>query len=80
MKAKIEVVLKDGVFDPQGKVLVNALHHLEYKDVLSVRAGKLFYIELDGNDASKAQARLAEMADQLFANPVIENFKIEIVK
>ncbi len=80
MKAKIEVILKDGVFDPQGKVLVNALHHLDYQNVQAVRAGKLFYVDLDESNPQKAEKQLAEMADQMFANPVIENFKIEIVK
>ncbi len=80
MKAKIEVMLKEGVFDPQGKVLVNALHHLEYNSVSGVRAGKLFYIELDESDSARAEKKLAEMADQLFANPVIENFEITLLK
>ena len=79
MKAKIEVMLKDGVFDPQGKVLVNALHHLEYDDVSKVRAGKLFYVEIDEKDPGKAKEKLAKMADELFANPVIEDFKIELI-
>ena len=79
MKAKIEVMLKNGVFDPQGKVLVNALHHLDYEDVTNVRVGKLFYVELDENDTEQAKKRLEKMADELFANPVIENFNIEIL-
>jgi phosphoribosylformylglycinamidine synthase subunit PurS len=79
MKAKIEVMLKKGVFDPQGKVLVNALHHLEYNDVSGVKVGKLFFVEINENDKNVAKKRLAEMADQLFANPIIENFEIELV-
>jgi phosphoribosylformylglycinamidine synthase len=78
MKAKIEVMLKPGVFDPQGKVLMNALHHLDYASVKDVRAAKLFYIEIDEATPDAAKKKLDEMADELFANPVIENYHIEI--
>ncbi|OHD55964.1 MAG: hypothetical protein A2Y33_10925 [Spirochaetes bacterium GWF1_51_8] len=79
MKAKIEVMLKPGVFDPQGKVIMNALHHLDYHTVTDVRAAKLFYVELDEKDPAAAKKLLEKMSDELFANPVIENFHIEIV-
>lgn len=79
MTARIDVTLKKGVFDPQGEVLVNALHHLEYKDVEKVHVGKSFIIELSESDKDKARKQLEAMADTLFANPIIEDFKIEFL-
>ncbi len=79
MKAKIEVMLKNGVFDPQGKTLVSALHHLDYNSVKEVHVGKIFYVEIDENEKQQAQSKLESMADQLFANPIIENFTIELL-
>lgn len=80
MKARIEVMLKKGVFDPQGKVLVNALHHLDYNEVSGVKVGKLFFVEIDETNKDIAQKKLTKMADQLFANPIIENFEIELME
>lgn len=79
MRARIEVVLKNGVFDPQGKTIVNALHHLEHHSVKEVKVGKVFYVDLDENDQATAESNLNKMADELFANPIIEDFTIEII-
>jgi phosphoribosylformylglycinamidine synthase len=79
MKAKIEVMLREDIFDPQGKTIVNALHHMDYKSVSNVKAGKLFYLELQETNKDKALKQMEEMAHELFANPVIENYKIEII-
>ena len=67
------------VFDPQGRVVADALTSLGYDDVKDVRQGKFFEVELDGGDAMSAKARVTEMADKLLANPVIESYRVEIL-
>ena len=78
MKARVFVTLKNGVLDPQGKAIGNALKGLGFDDVGEVRQGKLIELELADTDAAAARARVEEMCRQLLANPVIENYAIEI--
>lgn len=78
MKARIHVSLKPGVLDPQGKAIGNALQSLGFSGVGEVRQGKLIELELADTDATAARARVEEMCRQLLANPVIENYAIEI--
>lgn len=79
MRARVYVTLKPSVFDPQGRVVADALVSLGYDDVKDVRQGKFFEVELDDADRSSAESRVAEMADKLLANPVIESYRVEIV-
>ena len=79
MRARVYVSLKPSVFDPQGRVVADALTSLGYDDVKDVRQGKFFEVELDGGDAMSAKARVTEMADKLLANPVIESYRVEIL-
>jgi len=75
MKAYIHVMLKDGVLDPQGKAIGQALHGLGFGEVGDVRAGKVIELEIpEGTD----QKRIAEMCEKLLANTVIENYRIEV--
>jgi phosphoribosylformylglycinamidine synthase PurS subunit len=78
MKARVYVTLKPSVFDPQGRVVADALVTLGYQDVQDVRQGKFFEVELSEPDATKAKARVTEMADKLLANPVIESYRVEV--
>ena len=78
MKARIHVTLKDGVLDPQGKAVGHALGALGFTGVGEVRQGKLIEIELAESDTDKARAQAEAMCRQLLANPVIENYDIEI--
>lgn len=78
MKARIHISLKPGVLDPQGKAIGNALHALGFAGVGEVRQGKLIEVELADADAGAARARVEEMCRQLLANPVIEDYAIEI--
>ena len=77
MKARITVMLKDGVLDPQGRAIANALHRLGFQGVEEVRQGKLIEVELKANDAPAARAELDAMCRQLLANPVIETYRVE---
>ena len=79
MKARVYVTLKPSVFDPQGSVVAHALTSMGYSDVKDVRQGKFFEMELEGDDRASARARVAEMADKLLANPVIESYDVEIL-
>ncbi len=78
MKARIHVSLKSGVLDPQGKAIGNALKGLGFAGVGEVRQGKLIEIDLADADPATARARVEDMCRQLLANPVIENYTIEI--
>jgi phosphoribosylformylglycinamidine synthase len=79
MRARVYVTLKPSVFDPQGRVVADALVSLGYDDVKDVRQGKFFEVELDATDGSAARARVTEMADRLLANPVIESYRVEVL-
>ena len=79
MKARIFVTLKDGVLDPQGKAIGHALTGLGFTGVGDVRQGKLIEIDLPGaKDENSVRAQLEEMCRKLLANPVIEDFKVEL--
>jgi phosphoribosylformylglycinamidine synthase PurS subunit len=79
MRARVYVTLKPSVFDPQGRVVADALMSLGYHDVKDVRQGKFFEVELENGDPTIAKARVTEMADKLLANPVIESYRVEIL-
>jgi phosphoribosylformylglycinamidine synthase PurS subunit len=78
MKARVFVTLKSGILDPQGKAIEGALRSLGVDGVTSVRQGKVFDIEIAGDDRERAAAVLKEAADRLLANTVIENYRVEI--
>lgn len=78
MKARVFVTLKPSVFDPQGRTIVEALHSIGYGGVNDVRQGKYFELDVDAADAEAARKMVAEVADKLLANPVIESYRIEI--
>jgi phosphoribosylformylglycinamidine synthase len=78
MKARVHVSLKTGVLDPQGKAIGNALASLGFTGVGEVRQGKLIEIELQETDRAAAHAKVEAMCKELLANPVIENYTIEL--
>ena len=78
MKARVTVMLKSGVLDPQGKAIGQALNRLGFAGVGDVRQGKVIELELNESDQSAARARLSEMCEKLLANTVIENYAIEL--
>ena len=78
IKARGTVTLKNGVLDPQGKAIEGALVSLGFSGVGAVRQGKVFDIEIAGNDRAKAEADLKAMCDKLLANTVIENYAVEL--
>ena len=78
MKARVHVSLKPGVLDPQGKAIGTALASIGFTGIGEVRQGKLIEIELQGTDPAAAKAQVEAMCKDLLANPVIENYAIEL--
>jgi len=78
MTAIVNVFLKDGVLDPQGKAAHHALDSLGFDGVSDVRIGKQIVINLNTTDKVKAEAQVKEMCETLLANTVIEDYTIEI--
>ena len=76
MKVKVVVTLKNGVLDPQGKVIQQTLNGMNFINVEEVRQGKFFEINVNENDESKAKSEVEEMCKRLLANLVIEDYKI----
>ena len=79
MKAKVTVMLKVGVLDPQGEAVKHALNSLDYNTVESVRQGKVIEIVLDETSEETANKSIKEMCEKLLANTVIESYEIEII-
>ncbi|MBI3621990.1 MAG: phosphoribosylformylglycinamidine synthase subunit PurS [Nitrospirae bacterium] len=78
MKARVYVSLKEGIFDPQGSTVQQALSGLGFAGVSRVKAGKYFEIELEPAPSADVRQQLAKMCDQLLANPTIEQYRIEL--
>lgn len=80
MKAIVNVYLKEGVLDPQGKAVHHALDSLGFDGVKDVRIGKQIVIELDSKSVDAAKEEVEQMSETLLANTVIEDYDIEIVE
>jgi phosphoribosylformylglycinamidine synthase len=78
MKARVYVMPKAGVLDPQGKAISHALEGLGFAGVQDVRAGKVIELDLAETDPARARAAAEEMARRLLANTVIESFRVEL--
>jgi phosphoribosylformylglycinamidine synthase subunit PurS len=80
MKAHVWVMLKSTVLDPQGTAIHQALASLGHASVREVRQGKFFVLELQGLDRAAAQLEVEKLAREVLTNPVIEEFRFEIVE
>jgi phosphoribosylformylglycinamidine synthase len=78
MKARVYVMPKAGVLDPQGKAIAQALDGLGFAGVQDVRAGKVIELDLAETDPAAARAAAEDMARRLLANTVIESFRVEL--
>ncbi len=78
MKARVHVMLKDGVLDPQGEAVRHALGTLGFAGVGGVRQGKVIDLELTATDRAAAEAEVVAMCEKLLANTVIEKYTIDI--
>lgn len=77
-KVKVFIKLKDGVLDPQGKAVRNSLLSLGFENVEDVRVGKYIEVKVNEDNSEKAKEEVNEMCKKLLANPVIENYEIEV--
>ena len=79
MKAKVYVTLKPSVLDPQGKAIHHSVESLGYKNIGDIRQGKYFEIALDSTiSESDARVSIERIAKDVLANPVIEDYRVEI--
>ena len=79
MKARVHVMLKDAVLDPQGEAVRHALSTLGFAGVEGVRQGKVIDLDLAVSDRREAEAEVRAMCEKLLANTVIEKYSIEII-
>jgi phosphoribosylformylglycinamidine synthase subunit PurS len=78
VRVEVRVYPKAGVLDPQGRAIASALERLGHGSVEDVRAGKIFFIDVDGDDPVAVQAEARKMAEELLANTVIESYDVRI--
>lgn len=79
-KAVITITFKKSILDPQGSAVHKALKSLGYQDVEDVRMGKHVEILLRGEEPQEAEAKIKEMCSRLLANPIIEEYQVELVE
>ncbi len=77
--AKVDVMPKDGISDPQGQTIERALPALGLKGISSVRVGKSISLQIDAADEVDARRRVSEVCARLLANPVIESFDVVVL-
>jgi phosphoribosylformylglycinamidine synthase PurS subunit len=76
--ASVNVMLKEGISDPQGLTIERALPALGYDGVRGVRVGKRIDLEIEASSPDEARVRVEEMCRQLLANPVIESYEVVV--
>jgi phosphoribosylformylglycinamidine synthase PurS subunit len=79
MKARVEVMLREGVLDPQAEAIRHALGTLGFGGISALRQGKLIEIDLAATTRAEAEAEVRHMCDRLLANPVIERYSITVL-
>lgn len=80
MLVRVYVTLKPGVLDPEGQTIGASLRRLGFDEVEGVRVGRYLEIEIGADDEAGIRERVEEMCDALLANPVLENYRIEMVR
>jgi phosphoribosylformylglycinamidine synthase subunit PurS len=80
MTAIVNISLKNGVLDSQGKAVHHALESLHFKGIKDVRVGKQIVLKLDATDHEAARLEVTKMCEDLLANTVIEDYDIELIK
>ncbi len=78
MQAIVNIFLKEGVLDPQGRAIAHSLNDLGFNEVTDVLVGKQILLEIDENDPVRLRQRVARMCETLLSNTVIEDYRIEV--
>ena len=78
MQAIVNISLKEGVLDPQGRAIARSLGELGFSEVDDVRVGKQILLDIDETDPARLRQRVARMCETLLSNPVIEDYSIDI--
>jgi phosphoribosylformylglycinamidine synthase PurS subunit len=76
--ARVYVTLKQQILDPQGQTILRALKSLGYDEVENLRVGKYMELQLSADDSPQLETRLSEMCEKLLANPIIEDYRLEV--
>jgi phosphoribosylformylglycinamidine synthase len=80
VKARITVYPRPEILDPQGKAIAGALERLGFDKIADVRAGKSFEIVLKKRRSKKLEAELGRMCEELLANPLVEDYTVELLE
>ncbi|MFQ5697921.1 MAG: phosphoribosylformylglycinamidine synthase subunit PurS [Myxococcota bacterium] len=79
MRVRVLVTPRAGVLDPEGRAVLSALRDLGYRDASEVRTGRVILVDLATDDPARARAEVREMCEKLLANPVIEDYEVELL-
>lgn len=79
MKVRVSIDRRAEIADPEGSTVLRALHELGFGEVTEVRMNRVIDLEVAGNDPAEVKIKVAEMCRQLLANPVLEDFEVEIL-
>ena len=80
MQVTINISLKEGVLDPEGRAVETSLQSLGFHEASNVSIGKQITLSIDSEDAARAQQRVARMCESLLTNTVIEDYSIEVIE
>lgn len=80
MLVKIYVTLREGILDPQGKAVLHSLHTMGYKSVEDVRIGRYIEVNINNSSEEELDTKIREMCSRLLANPIIEDFRYEVIR
>ena len=80
MRVKIEVMLRDAILDPQGNTIKKSLNSLGFKNIKSVRQGKLIEIDMVSNSSTKEKKKIERMCEDVLTNSLTEKYKIKFLK
>jgi phosphoribosylformylglycinamidine synthase PurS subunit len=78
MKVTITIDRRPEIADPEGTTVKRALHDLGFTETQTVRMDRVIHMDVDGDDADEVRSRVEEMCRQLLANPVLEDFAVEV--
>ena len=79
-RVSVNISPRQGILDPQGKAVAEALHSLDFAEVRDVRVGRFLVMQLEAPDGAAASERVREMCEKLLANPVVEDYQIASVE